>query len=158
MCWPRRGAALRTPTFMFENFTGVLTTGISPSTGCVTRSIIPRALVCGSSITWFTVFTGVAGTPASSSVLRSGSRLCPAIVFSRIASSSARCFTRSTFLANRGSFASSVSPSAGARRPQNRSFAAAMKIHCPSPQRKLRYGDSEGCPEPSAFGIAPVRR
>ena len=64
MCWPWSGAARRTPARMRENFTGVPITGMSPSRGWLARSIIERAAVCASFITWSTVLTGVAGTPA----------------------------------------------------------------------------------------------
>jgi hypothetical protein len=33
-----------------------------------------------------------------------------------------------------------------------------MKIHWSSRHLNVRYGESDGCPEPSAFGIVPVRR
>ena len=51
-----------------------------------------------------------------------------------------------------------VEPERAASFRQKRSLAAAMKIHWPSRHLKLRYGDSDGCPEPSARGSAPVSR
>src|SRR5438094_778267 len=88
---------------MRENFTGVPTTGISPSRGCTTRSMIRRAAVCGSSITRSTVFTGVAGTPASSRIFSNGSRSCFAIACSSSVSRFLRWSTRSLIVRKRRS-------------------------------------------------------
>ena len=67
-------------------------------------------------------------------------------------------FPKARFKRYTGSVAIQASPRAGARRRQNRSFAPAMNTHCPSRQRKLRYGEREGWEEPRGFGTAPVSR
>src|SRR5215471_5170127 len=138
VCSPRSGAAVRGPGLTREKVSGVPMTGILPSFGCSTVRTSSRAIAWGSFITWSTVLTGVAGTPASSRHLSRGSRSWLPMTASRAVSSSFRCLTRSMLVAKRGSVAISGRPSAGARRDQNRSLAPAMKTHCPSRHRNVR--------------------
>ena len=87
--------------------------------------IMPMASVCGSARTSCSVFTGAQGTPTDSRRSTHSPLVRVSMIVSIIGTSTSRCFTRSGFVANRGSTAHSGCSSTSASLAKSRSLPAA---------------------------------